>query len=78
LKAVEKEFGIKKEQVLHTFQSLFHDAVPACKIGMATSHIDRRFGKAGSGATPIPSEPFTLNFYYKTLGDMADAREKEQ
>ena len=33
-------------------QSLFHDHVPAKSLGMTTVWIDRRQGKAGTGATP--------------------------
>jgi 2-haloacid dehalogenase len=73
LEKVNQNFGAEKAQVLHVFQSLFHDAVPATAMGMATTHIDRRFGMEGGGATPTPSEPYKLNYYFKTLGEFADA-----
>ena len=46
------EAGIAKDELLHTAQSLFHDHVPAKKMGFATVWIDRRAGRPGSGATP--------------------------
>ena len=46
---------VPRERILHVAQSLFHDHVPARSLGMATAWIDRRHGKAGSGATP-PAE----------------------
>jgi 2-haloacid dehalogenase len=39
--------------VLHVAQSLFHDHVPAKQLGLETVWVNRRHGKAGSGATPI-------------------------
>ena len=45
--------GLPTEQVLHVAQSLFHDHVPAKQLGLETVWVNRRHGKAGSGATPI-------------------------
>jgi 2-haloacid dehalogenase len=44
-----------RERILHVAQSLFHDHVTAKRLGLATVWIDRRRGRAGSGATP-PAE----------------------
>jgi len=74
LKKVKEAFGIEKNQVLHTFQSLFHDAVPATKMAIATCHIDRQIEL--TGATPIPPEPYHLDFHFHTLGEMAKAVSK--
>ncbi len=43
------------ERILHVAQSLFHDHVPARRLGLATAWIDRRHGRPGFGATP-PAE----------------------
>jgi 2-haloacid dehalogenase len=43
---------VPRERILHVAQSLFHDHVPAKSLGMKTVWIDRRHGRAGSGATP--------------------------
>lgn len=47
--------GLPKERFLHVAQSLFHDHVPAKKLGFDTLWVNRRHGKQGSGATP-PAE----------------------
>jgi len=44
--------GVPRERILHVAQSLFHDHVPAKQLGLASVWIDRRRGRAGSGATP--------------------------
>jgi 2-haloacid dehalogenase len=42
-------------KVLHVAQSLYHDIAPARALGIATVWVNRRAGRAGSGATP-PAE----------------------
>lgn len=44
--------GLPRERVLHIAQSLYHDHVPARRLGLASVWIDRRHDRAGSGATP--------------------------
>lgn len=43
--------GLPTDHVLHVAQSLFHDHVPAKRLGLETVWVNRRHGKAGSGAT---------------------------
>jgi 2-haloacid dehalogenase len=50
-----ERLGMPRERILHVAQSLFHDHVPARRLGLATAWIDRRRGRPGSGATP-PAE----------------------
>lgn len=47
-----KKIGIPKEKILHVAQSIYHDIIPAKKIGLKTVWINRRQGKEGYGATP--------------------------
>jgi 2-haloacid dehalogenase len=47
--------SVPRERVLHVAQSLYHDHVPAKRLGMTTVWIDRRHDRSGSGATP-PAE----------------------
>ena len=47
--------GVPPERVLHVAQSLFHDHVPAGRLGLSSVWIDRRHALAGPGATP-PAE----------------------
>jgi 2-haloacid dehalogenase len=44
--------GLPRDRILHVAQSLFHDHVPARRLGLSTVWIDRRHGRAGFGATP--------------------------
>ncbi len=50
-----KRFGIKKENILHIAQSLYHDICPANDLGITTVWVNRRSNRPGFGATP-PAE----------------------
>ena len=47
-----ERIGLPRERILHVAQSLYHDHVTAKRLGFATVWIDRRQGRANSGATP--------------------------
>jgi 2-haloacid dehalogenase len=47
--------GAPRERILHVAQSLFHDHVPAKRLGMTTAWVDRRHDRPGGGATPPAS-----------------------
>ena len=44
--------GLPPSRILHVAQSLFHDHVPAKRLGLATVWVDRRGERPGFGATP--------------------------
>lgn len=44
--------GVPRDRILHVAQSLYHDHLPAKRLGLATVWIDRRHARAGFGATP--------------------------
>jgi 2-haloacid dehalogenase len=44
--------GLPPARILHVAQSLFHDHVPAMRLGLSTVWVDRRRDRPGSGATP--------------------------
>ena len=46
---------VPRERILHAAQSLFHDHVPAKRLGLTTVWVDRRHDRAGFGATPAAS-----------------------
>jgi 2-haloacid dehalogenase len=46
--------GIRKHEILHTAESLFHDHLPANKAGLASAWIYRRHAQQGFGATQPP------------------------
>jgi len=72
------ENGIDKSKLLHVAQSLFHDHVPANRMGIPSAWIDRRHGKAGGGATVLPDPMPHLDFRFTSLGELADAHRAEQ
>ena len=47
-----ERIGLPPRRILHVAQSLFHDHVPAKRLGLATVWVDRRHDRAGFGATP--------------------------
>ena len=69
LKTIEEKLGIKKDKVLVTANSLFHDHGPANALGICSAWIDRE------GATIGVDSQATYDFRFKTLGEMAAARE---
>jgi 2-haloacid dehalogenase len=50
-----QRMGVPRDRILHVAQSLFHDHVPAKRLGLTTAWINRRHDRSGSGATP-PAE----------------------
>jgi 2-haloacid dehalogenase len=63
--------GVPRERVLHVAQSLFHDHVPAKRLGLTSVWIDRRHERPGAGATP-PAEA-TPDATYTSMQAFADA-----
>jgi 2-haloacid dehalogenase len=57
-----ERIGLPRERILHVAQSLFHDHVPAQRLGLTSVWINRRHDRPGSGATPdaeaIPQAAF--------------------
>ena len=62
--------GLPPARILHVAQSLFHDHVPAKRLGLSTVWVDRRGGQPGSGATPPATATPDL-----TVPDMATLAE---
>ena len=67
---IAEELGTPKERVLHVAQSLFHDHVPAKRLGLRTVWIDRRDGRQG-GATP-PAADVTPDARFTTMRAFAE------
>jgi len=63
--------GLPREQILHVAQSLYHDHVPAKRLGFHTVWIDRRHDRPGSGATlPAGVQPDAT---YPSMAAFAEA-----
>jgi len=51
-KAAIKRIGLSSKEILHVAQSIYHDIIPAKKVGLSNVWINRRKGKNGFGAIP--------------------------
>ncbi|CAE6535405.1 unnamed protein product [Rhizoctonia solani] len=71
LREIKNNFGVEKEQVLVTAQSLFHDHAPANKLGLKSAWIARENVTIGRNS------PASYTFKFVTLGAMADAAEAD-
>jgi 2-haloacid dehalogenase len=47
-----ERIGLPPRRILHVAQSLYHDHVPAKRLGLSTVWVDRRHDRPGAGATP--------------------------
>lgn len=70
LRTVKEELGVDKAEVLQTAQSQFHDHEPAKKMGIKSAWIER-------GGTMGNRDEVIFDWKFTTLGEMADAVEKE-
>ena len=69
-----ERIGLPTSRILHVAQSLFHDHVVAKRLGLRTVWVDRRSGRAGSGATPpATAQPDLVVPDLRTLADLAIA-----
>jgi 2-haloalkanoic acid dehalogenase type II len=69
--------GIQKHEILHTAESLFHDHLPANKIGLASAWVHRRHAQQGFGATHPPETMPHYDFRFTSMSEMAQAHQKE-
>lgn len=74
---VEQDFGVSRDQILHTAQSLFHDHQPASQVDLARAWIDRRHDRSGWGATPATAERPDVHFHFHSMVDLATAHHRD-
>lgn len=76
---LDSDHDVKKEDIIHTAQSLFHDHVPAKQIGLVSAWIER--GEKGESAFGGKATDFgdkvAYTWQFKTMGAMADAVDAE-
>lgn len=68
--------GIKKHEILHTAESMFHDHGPANRHGLASCWIYRRHDKDGFGATMNPGDMPKYDFQFNSMADLAEAHKE--
>jgi 2-haloacid dehalogenase len=67
--------GVRKEEILHTAESLFHDHAPANQFNLASCWIFRRHDQEGFGATMKPAQMPRCDFRFNSLAEMVSAHE---
>ena len=77
LEALERR-GIRKHEILHTAESMFHDHAPANTFGLANCWIHRRHDKEGFGATMSPGEMPSYDFRFNSMADLVEAHQAER
>jgi 2-haloacid dehalogenase len=66
------KIGRPAHKILHVAESIYHDVVPAQKLGLKTVWLHRRMGKPGFGATkPADAKPDLELPDLKSLADLA-------
>ena len=73
LLATVRGLGVPDGRLLHVAQSLFHDHVPAKRLGLPTVWIDRRGAEKGWGATPPPSAVVAPDWTFHSMAAFASA-----
>ncbi len=68
--------GIRKEKILHTAESLFHDHKPGNEFGLASCWIYRRHEQQGFGATMNPGSQPEINFRFNSMAELVTAHQQ--
>jgi len=63
--------GIRKDELVHVAQSLYHDHVPAKSMGLTTVWVDRYRDQRGTGATVPPDRPVQPDYVVTSLRELA-------
>jgi 2-haloalkanoic acid dehalogenase type II len=69
--------GVKKEEILHTAESMFHDHAPANSMGLKSAWIYRRHADEGFGATRRPGKMPAYDFVFNSMADLVKAHQAE-
>jgi 2-haloalkanoic acid dehalogenase type II len=72
-----KTLRVKRSQILHTAESLFHDHAPANKMRLASCWIHRRHAEQGFGATTKPHKRPKCDFRFTSMSEMVAAHRAE-
>lgn len=81
LSHAKTDAGVDKDEILHVAQSLFHDHVPAKKVGLSSVWIDRKGAGMGNadGVKGVHSRgEVGYGWKFATLGEFADEVERQR
>ncbi|KAG9008422.1 hypothetical protein FRB90_008906 [Tulasnella sp. 427] len=78
LREVNERWGVEEVEVCATAQSLFHDHVPARKLGLKSCWIERAGAVVGASAEELREKGVDVGWTWRfaTLGEMADEVER--
>ena len=68
--------GVKREKILHTAESMFHDHKPANEFELASCWIYRRHAQDGFGATMNPGQLPHVDFRFDSMADLVKAHQE--
>lgn len=71
------EIGVRKEKILHTAESMFHDHKPANDHGLRSCWINRRHDKQGFGATMNPGRMPNVDFRFNGMDELVKAHQAQ-
>jgi 2-haloacid dehalogenase len=77
LLAEQAQQGFAMHDILHVAESLFHDHVPAARLGLTSCWIHRRHADEGYGATQAPDSMPQPAFRFESMRDLAAAHAAE-
>jgi len=69
--------GVKKERILHTAESMFHDHKPANDHGLKSCWIHRRHARQGFGATVNPGQMPHFDFKFNNLQELVKTHQEQ-
>ena len=69
--------GIRKDKVLHTAESMFHDHKPANDCGLKSCWIYRRHAQQGFGATMSPAQMPHVDVKFNSMHELVKAHQKQ-
>jgi 2-haloacid dehalogenase len=69
--------GVKRSDILHTAESMFHDHGPASRAELASAWIYRRHADAGFGATMNPVTMPKVDFKFTSMADLVKAHQEQ-
>jgi putative hydrolase of the HAD superfamily len=72
-----ESIGVKKEKILHTAESMFHDHKPANDHGLASCWIYRRHAQEGFGATMHPGQMPHVDFRFNSMNELVKAHQEQ-
>jgi 2-haloacid dehalogenase len=71
------EIGVRREKILHTAESMFHDHKPANDCGLKSCWIYRRHAHQGFGATMNPGQMPRFDFKFNSMFEFAKAHQEQ-